>query len=185
MIDVALESYLDLIEKYAQVAMKKIKKPTEYSLDDLIDEGVIVFLYTKNEFEDRGASFKTILTIRLRNHLSTLVKNTYRNNANFGMRTRNELEEMFKDEGKKNGKKKTVKRIVAISKKDVMSVFEEVQMSFTLKSFNSDELFYIQTLLSFADIPKKGRRKATRKELRMSYENEIKIRKSIRSKINA
>lgn len=176
MIDVALTPYLELIKKHAQVALKKIKKPTEYTLDDLINEGVIVFLYTKKEFEDRGASFKTILIRRLRGHLATLVKKTYRNKENFGIFTRNELEEKF-------GDKKIIKKIVAISKKDVMNVFEAVQMSFTLDSFNFNELRYITTVLSFTHIPKKYRRKAAREQMKITYETERKMRQNIRNKI--
>jgi hypothetical protein len=184
-IDVALDPYLDLIERHAQVALKKIKKPAEHTLEDLIQEGVVVFLYTKDEFEDRGASFKTILTKRLRGHLSTLVKRTYRNKVNFGMASRDELEEMFSDIDKKNTKKKDiVKKIVSISKKDVMDVFEIVKMSSTFNTFNRDEVAYIDAVLSFSHIPKKGRRKAARKLLGISYEKERRLRESIKDKIN-
>lgn len=184
-IDVTLDPYLDLIERHAQVALKKIKKPAEHTLEDLVQEGVIVFLYTKKEFEDRGASFKTILTRRLRGHLCTLVKQSYRNKENFGIASRDELEDMFSEVDKKGNVKRDAKKIVSISKKDIMDVFEIVQMSSIFDTFDSDEVAYIDAVLSFSHIPKKGRRKAARKLLGISYEKERKLRSSIKDKINS
>ena len=79
-IDKKLDKHLNLIERHAHVALKKIMKPVKYSLDDLIQEGVLAFLYAKRGFEeDRNTSFRTYLTTCLRNHFTNLVKQTYHN----------------------------------------------------------------------------------------------------------
>jgi len=172
MIDVKLETYTELIKNHAQVALKKIKKPAKYNLDDLTQEGVIVFLYTKKEYEYKGASFKTILTKRLRGHYTTLVKRSYRNKEvnNIPSWDNSQISNFLRE-------------TILTSKKSGTDTFEIVQMSFVIDNFNDDEIKYINAVLSFTHKPRRSRRKATREILGISYERESKLRASIKDKI--
>jgi len=73
------EDYQKLVEDYAVVAYKKIKKPSIYSLDDLIQEGVIAFVSAQDKYkESSAASFKTWLTLLLRNHFTKIILKSYK-----------------------------------------------------------------------------------------------------------
>ena len=78
MIEIA-DTYTNLIKKHAHVAMLKVKKPSDYELGDFIQEGTVVFLQTKEIFEEnRGCSFKSFLTRCLRQHFGSLVSRSYK-----------------------------------------------------------------------------------------------------------
>ena len=170
-IDVCLEEYRTLIEKHAAVALKKVKKPARYGVDDLVQEGMIVFLFTQKEFVDRGASFKTILIRRLRGHFATLVKNSYRNMEVSGVASFDTIKDDVKD-ATSVGKNNTI-----------VDVFSLAQMAFAIEDLNSEEKTYVKAILFQGDKPKRSRRKAARKYLSISYERERKLRKSIQDKI--
>lgn len=165
-----LDLHIELIKKYAHVALKKVKKPAEHTLEDLIQEGVLVLLRTEKIYEkSRGASFKTFLTLCLRNHFASLVKRTYRSMHPSWITT---LERSnFSEE------------MDFITKKKALNTFEAVRVSFAIASFSSDELKYVSTILSFTNIPKKYRRKATRETLGISYDREKKLLRSLKDKI--
>ena len=172
MIEVELETYIELIKKHARVALKKIKKPAKYGLDDLTQEGAIVFLYTKKEYVYRGASFKTILTKRLRNHYVNLVRRSYRNK---------EISNTPSWGSSRMGN--FLRETIFTSKKSSIDTFEIVQMSFVIDDFNEYELEYIHAVLSFTHKPRRSRRKAARETLEISYERESELRASIKDKI--
>jgi len=161
--DEILDSYTELITRYAQVAMKKLKKPTKVSLNDLKQEGAVVFFLSKKLYKkDRGASFKTFLTRCLQNHFADLVKKTYRN-----MEINNlSFQDDFHDE-----------------LNYVVDTFEIVQLSFIIEDFSSDELNYINAVLSFTHKHRRSRRKAAREFLGISYEREQELRRSLKDKI--
>lgn len=159
-----------LIKKYAQVAMIKVKKPTEYTLDDLFQEGALVFLRTEKTYvKSRGASFKTFLTLCLRNHFASLVKRTYRKQIPSWITALDRS--TFSEE------------MDFITKKKALDTFEVVQMLFLIDSFSSDELKYVNTIMSFIYIPKRYRRKTTREALGISYDREKELRRSLKDKI--
>ena len=172
MINVKIETFNELIKNYARVALKKIRKPAAFNLDDLVQEGAIVFLYTKKEYVYRGASFKTILTKRLRGHYASLVKRSYRNK---------EINNIpFWDSSQANN---FLKDTFLTNKKHGIDTFEIVQMLFIIDDFNENELDYICAVLSFTHIPRRSRRKTARETLGISYERESKLRASIKDKI--
>lgn len=79
MITETIEPYLKLIRDHAWVTLKKIKKPTILTHEDLVSEGVIVFYCIKKEYRtDKGTSFKTFFILNLRNRYSEVVKKSYR-----------------------------------------------------------------------------------------------------------
>lgn len=158
--DKKLDEYIKLIEGHARVALMKIMKPAKYSLDDLIQEGVIAFLYAKQEFvESRGASFRTFLIKCLRNQFTNLVKKSYRNKEINDYSSLNETNSA------------------------TLSTLEIVQISFVIKSFSADELEYVNAVLSLAHKSRGSRRKVARQNLGISYEREVELRNSIRDKI--
>ncbi len=169
-----LDKHTDLIKRHAQVALRKIMKPAKYSLDDLIQEGVLAFLYAEREFvEGRGASFQTFLTTCLRNHLTNLVKQTYRSKEMDDPSSWNNLRGS-KFSGEINSKKE---------RNVVPDTSEIVQVFFIIESFSDEELEYVDAMLSLVHKSRGGRRKATRKNLGISYERETELRNSIRDKI--
>lgn len=75
MID-TLEQYLKLIQKEAWRAYHKLTYNcvSVYSVDDLINEGVIQFLTLAQKYKKEKSKVTTILTIVLRNHYTNLLK---------------------------------------------------------------------------------------------------------------
>jgi len=167
-----LDDWLHLIETHAWVAWTKIRKPAEHAMDDLIQEGVTVFLNACNDFSgDRGASFRTFLTGCLRNHFTSLAKQTYQNKLT--SQTSSSLQgNRFREEVDSKH------RVSAMS-----TTLEEVQMLFLMRSFSPEELEYITAILACAHISPRSRRKAARQDLNISFEREVKLRNSIRDKI--
>jgi len=140
-------------------------KPAKYSVDDIIQEGVLAFLYAEKEFmEGRGASFKTYLTRCLRNHFINLIRQTYRN--------------------KEVSDYPSLEEVNSVNKKATpLDTLEIVQTSFIIESFSDNELEYVNAILSLTHKARGGRRKTARRNLGISYEREVELRNSIRDKI--
>ena len=159
------------IQNSAWLTFSKIKKPTIYSIEDLYQEGVLVFLHTKNHYKkDTTASFKTYLISSLRNHFCDLIQRSYRSinhSTNFETPL---LETLYSTI---NG--------------DTL----ETTLSDYKETFKPIELHYISLLLN---TPKRiqdeikncigKRRQVFRKELQLSPYIETKIRKSIKRKLS-
>ena len=173
-IDRKLDKHIELIGRYARVALTKIMKPAKYSLNDLIQEGVLAFLYAEKQFDkDRGVLFRTYLINCLRNHFTNLVKHSYRGKkmdslSSWGNLLDGELSSELDSTSRKNA---------------IPDTLEIVQVSFLIRSFNEDELEYVNAILSLKHKPRRSRRKTARKELGISYEREVELRNSIRDKI--
>jgi len=159
-----IDDYTKLIQRYAYVALKKVKKPPDYDFEDLVQEGVVVFLSAKKAYaSDRGCSFKSFLTMCLRQHFGSLVSQSYKNKKMTDQEFENRIPY----------------RMLKISH----SAFDIVSMMFVLNDFSLDELEYVKTILSYTHKPTKYRRKLTRETLEISYEREVKLRGSIHDKI--
>lgn len=166
-IDEKLDLNIELIKRHARVALTKVKKPTSLSLDDLIQEGVVVFLKADERYlKNRSASFKTYLTTCLRNHYTSLIKRTYRNKKVTGFPSWDNLQDDAFFGGINS-----------------LDAFEIVQLSFIIEDFSSDELKYVDAMLSFTHKHRKSRRKATREVLGITYEREQELRRSLYDKI--
>jgi DNA-directed RNA polymerase specialized sigma24 family protein len=78
----ALDDCMNLIENHARVCFKKLRKPAEFDLDDLISEGVAVYFASVKHFNrrQRKAAFKTYFITALRNRFGHLVFHSYRYN---------------------------------------------------------------------------------------------------------
>lgn len=75
-----VEEHKDLIESMAWVAFTKIRRPSSWDLDDLIQEGHIVCIeWVRRWYKpDKGASIKTFITGGLRNHFADIVRKSFR-----------------------------------------------------------------------------------------------------------
>jgi len=165
MIDIqtAYEKHKELIRMYAQVALHKMRKPTVYSLDDLVQEGFYALIRAKNSYEENKCAFTTFLVLCLRQHFYELVSKSYRDKS----------------------------RPALIDSSDEISFplwtdcgpLDLLIVKEILASFTKDEMKYIDTLFSFSHRPKKYRRKLTRDVLQLSREREQLLRKNIFDKI--
>ena len=130
---IQIKDYLSLIQGHAQVALSKVKKPSCYDFEDLFQEGVFVFINSRNHYkEDSPACFKTYLITCLRNHFCFLVKKTYRSINHLNGFEKNFLETI-------HGTSST----------------ETIEITISHHNFNITETRYIMFLLH---IPKKVQR---------------------------
>jgi len=159
-----IDSYTNLIKNHARVALKKMKKPLNCDIEDLTQEGTIVFLNVKEVYEeDRGCSFKSFLTRCLRQHFGDLVSRSYRSKETTGVELGNKL-------------------LIETSKIS-HNAFDIVSTRFIIDDFSFDELEYVKMIFSFINISTKYRRKLVRKTLKISYDREMELRRSIHDKI--
>lgn len=79
-----IQEHKDLIESMAWVAFTKIRRPSSWDLDDLIQEGHIVCIEWVRRWYDpeKGASLKTFITSGLRNHFVDIVRKSFRDYPN-------------------------------------------------------------------------------------------------------
>lgn len=160
---VQLETYMKLIEDYARVALRKIRKPSIYSYEDLIQEGSVAFLHAKKYYSSKkGASFKTFLILLLRHHFSNIVKSSYQGDK----------KSEFNQE-----------ELLNITAKLSIDPVEIVHVSLFLKELTLKELKYIKTMLVLQGEKRSLRRKIVRKMLSISSDEETVIRNSIGSKM--
>ena len=163
---IEFNDHIKLIQNYAHVALKKLKQPPEHDFNDLVQEGAVVFLDAKDRFRhDKNCSFKSFLTLLLKQHFGTLVVNSYKNKKDVSLTTLGFDNKNFETSGGTH---------------DALMV---VSMLHILADFSSDELSYIKTILLFVDQSTKYRRKLTRNTLKISYERETELRNSIYDKM--
>jgi len=173
-----LKQYIRLIEDHARVAYYKIKKPSQCTIQDLVQEGVVIFLLAKQDYNERKASFKTFFTMRLRNHFSDIVKKSYQNKeiGTFHIVIQQHIAGYggLKDENILN-------RI--LSQKNTPNPIEVTQITFLLKALTPEELEYTKTMIFLHEKAYHTKRRITRETLGISYAREVKLRNSIRSKM--
>lgn len=162
------DKHFDLIQQYARVAWTKIMKPAKCTIGDLIQEGVCVFLNAKRDFDaNRGATFRTFLIGCLRRHFTGLVIQSYQAKMSPLLQDT----KFFENRASRHGRY------------TLSEPLEAVQMLFLIQSFNMEELDYIATILTCTHVPQRSRRKITRENLNLSFEREVKLRNSIKAKI--
>ena len=72
-------SHISTITSYARVCYRKLKKPALLQPDDLVNEGILIFLKAAKEFDPlRNDSFDYFLKQCLRNGFGRLVRKSYR-----------------------------------------------------------------------------------------------------------
>lgn len=163
-----IDTYTDLIKLHAYVALKKVRKPSDYELDDFIQEGIKIFLMVKKDLYDpkKNCSFKTFFTRILRQHFGSMVTQSYKH-------TKTTYDNGIAIENK----------IWYKAAKLSHSALDIISMRYVIQDFTADELEYVKTILLFIDKPTKFRRKFTREALEISYERERELRNSIHDKI--
>ena len=77
--EIQLKDYKALIYKQANICYNKIKKFSGYLIEDLVQEGVMVFYKILDKYNKEKASFCTFLTTVLKNHYSKIVLYEYKN----------------------------------------------------------------------------------------------------------
>ena len=166
--DKTVKKYTSLIKRHARVALKKVRKPSEYELDDFIQEGVKILILVKRDMYDpeKKSSFKTFFTRILRQHFGGIVVRSYQHNKI-----------IYNSEGT------TVTRAQYSAAKFSHSAFDIVAMRHILEDFTPEELEYVSTVFLFVDWPVKFRRKHVRENLRISHDRERELRNSIHDKI--
>jgi len=173
-----LKQYIRFIEDHARVAYHKIKKPSQCTIQDLVQEGVVVFLLAKRDYNERKASFKTFFTMRLRNHFSDIVKKSYRNKEVEAFHI--VIQQCIAGyDSLKDGD--ILNRI--LSQKNIPNPIEVTQITFLLKALTPEELEYTKTMIFLHKKAYHTRRRIARETLGISYAREVKLRNSIKSKI--
>ena len=77
--EIRLEDYMDIIKRHARVGYIYLRHPAVDSVEDLEQEGVVVFQKVLNNcYDENGpATFKSLLTRSLRNHMQTLMRKSF------------------------------------------------------------------------------------------------------------
>ena len=163
-----LKTYDDLITRHACVALKKVRQPSEYDLDDFIQEGNFVLLRLKKEntHDSKKSSFRTYFTMILRQHLGDLVLKSYRKRNTVPY---DKIAASIHSAKKGN--------------KSTYSTFDIIAMRYILQDFTPEEFEYVQTVFLFVDCSIGSRRKFVRAKLGISYDRERELRNSIHDKI--
>jgi len=76
--NIHLDDYMALIVDQAKIALEKIKKPSIYDLQDLVQEGVVVFCKIRKKYNSDRATFCTMFTTCLKNRYCDLVWKSYK-----------------------------------------------------------------------------------------------------------
>jgi len=161
-----LEQFNSLIQSMAEVAYKKIKKPSQYSRTDLYQEGNIAVLEAYHRWwnPNKGTALKTFLTLCLRTAYTDIVRASYRDSFDNTKEFRKQEKEKYRKEEKSH--------IVQIELEDLISC-----------RLNKREKQYVETFLSVCKT-EKFPRSEVQKRLNLTYSQEAVIRKSIRIKFN-
>jgi len=157
-------TFMKLIEAHARVALIKIRKPTNYELNDLINEGIVLFIKTKEKLylPTKGCSLKTFFTRLLRNFFRDIVKISYRTSNYFNNNTqKNKYIEHLQNTHKE-------KNPLKLASTNIM-----------LSNLSSDEKKYAEKMLLSLSTSVSKRRNETRENLQLSIEQENEIRKNI------
>lgn len=74
-----IQGILPLIQKEAWTCYRKIKQPTSYTIEDLIQEGVIAYLQKYNDYNsNRNNKFVPYILMCIRSHFAAIVQKSYR-----------------------------------------------------------------------------------------------------------
>jgi len=160
-------TFIKLIKTYAQVALKKIRKPTNHELNDLINDGIILFINTKEKYQsNKNCSLKTFFINILRNHFRDMIVKSYQTSRHFN----NDIQKENYYKYLENKYKKADPSKLAYT-------------NILLSSLSPDEKQYTEKMLLSHSTSMNGRREETRKSLQLTVDQEESIRKNIFMKI--
>lgn len=83
--EIILDDYMELIRNHAKVGLRYMRHPTIYTLDDMIQEGIIAFMKAKRT-DKKKSSFKTWLTTCLRSHYYSMMIRSFKVPQNNGIK---------------------------------------------------------------------------------------------------
>jgi len=77
--DIKIDAWMETIRKVAYVAYNRMKKPSIYSFEDMVQEGIVVFFSdVLPHYSPTGkAAFKSYLVTCLRNHYCGMMKKSF------------------------------------------------------------------------------------------------------------
>lgn len=75
--DIRLDDYMPTIKAYARVGLRKMRRPSIFSLDDMVQEGVIAFIRARDT-DKKKSKFSTYLTTCIRNKFYSLMVKSFR-----------------------------------------------------------------------------------------------------------
>jgi len=167
MYDTELQSYMKLIKDHAWVALKKLKKPSTYDHEDLVNEGITLFLFTKQKLysTNKGASFRTFFTKLLRNHFYDIITKSYSPSSYFCNDT---WKETYMNH---------------LRRKSDRNPSKQAHTNLLLSKLTSEEKTYATEILLSHHRAVSRKRKKVRKLLQISIEDEERIRMSILGKL--
>ena len=158
---------IKLIEAYAYVALKKLRKPTNLEHDDLVNDGIILCIEAKDLYDsNRGSSFKTFFTLLLRNKYRDMVKNSYRSSTHFNNDT--EKDDYIRHLQNQNTQE---------------NIPNSASINILLESLSPKEKEYAEKMLLSQSTSINCRRNQTKQDLNLSTKQEKSIRNSILMKM--
>jgi DNA-directed RNA polymerase specialized sigma24 family protein len=153
MVEHNIVEHIDIIKRYARVGLAHMHKPTDYTLDDMIQEGAKVFI--KAAAADKGKSkFTTFLRTCLRNKYVSMMKKSFSDVK--------ESTDRLRDVHNGNG---NITHEQVVESRDFINNL--------MNRLGTREREYVAMVLS--NVP----RKEIRGRMRVSFNTEAKIRKSI------
>jgi len=159
--EIELDTHVDLIKSYAWVAFHKMKRSSRLDFDDILQEGIKIFLEAKNSFlSDRNMSFRSYLIQNLRQRFCDIVKKSYKPRCS---------------------KEITFHNTRTITKSE--DPVEIVHVRLLLENLTGDEKEYVKAMVSLPNTLRKSRRRIAREAINISYDREVSLRNSIRDKV--
>jgi len=165
-----LNQYMDVIKSHARVGYIKLRHPSVYSIDDLVQEGVLVFYHVFDIYRENGpAAFRTLLVRSLRNHYITMMKKS------FNQRTGSDIKSSEYPINHPLVRYAERRRITMSGMTSEDIVDSEDNILTIMNKLNNKERNYIQLVIKYG-------RKSTRGIMHMSLFMENKMRKRIQNK---
>ena len=169
--EINLDQYMNTIKSHARVGHVKLRHPSVYSVNDLIQEGVLVFYRALNSYRENGpAAFKTLLIRSLRNHYITMMKKS------FNQRTGSDIRSSEYPINHPLIRYAERRRITMSGTSSEDIVDSEDNISTIVGKLNNKEKNYVQLVI-------KHGRKSARGIMHMSLFTEQKMRRQIQNKI--
>jgi len=75
---IKLEDYSTVIENHAKRCFKRLKRPTIMTIEDLVNDGVVMFLSALKKYNKDKGEFLPYLIITLKNRFNAVVIHSYR-----------------------------------------------------------------------------------------------------------
>ena len=75
---IEIENYMSIIKAHAVVCWEKLKKPTIYSMEDIIGEGIMIFYKAKKKYDETKGKFIAYFKHAIRMWFGTIVAKSYR-----------------------------------------------------------------------------------------------------------